>query len=225
MRQIAHYEKVEGVDIERVKEDLSVVPQLEEVAFGIDTFLIKLGWIDGKVLSFPSMGGYVANNDYSVLEMVDKYRSLHLRKPLGNFARVLWGSHSHFGSKHDYYVELSVNIFDYCEANEIPIKVVEDESKFPPLEPRGSNLFCKLGWHTWEKEPVRDYVKHSGIDFLFSSSGVQKAIRRCVCCGKRKKVYRRGWIGFGGPLSPAESTGWKTLTPEIEKEIDALARM
>lgn len=65
------------------------------------------------------------------------------------------------------------------------------------------NLFCKLGWHKWEKNPShKDYIKYTFSMGLFSW-GSQKGTRICErYCGASQKVKRSGRSGmFGGGAS------------------------
>jgi len=86
-----------------------------------------------------------------------------------------------------------------------------------------TRLFCRMGWHKWEKDPShKELIKKTGSHFVFFSEGVQKGIRKCLRkgCVATQKVSRTGWVGNGG-----QSTRWKKLSPRKEKSIDSLPVM
>lgn len=88
-------------------------------------------------------------------------------------------------------------------------EIVYDETKEPvekhPYERLPDSFWCRIGWHTYEREPgLQFFLRSTGLNVLFATSGVQVGIRRCRCCDKRKFVYRTGWFGMGG-----SATRWK----------------
>lgn len=83
------------------------------------------------------------------------------------------------------------------------------------------NLFCWLGWHSWEPTPrVMEYVKHTGVDFLFWSTGVQKGEQYCQKCPATRTVCRAGMVGIGGSSGP-----WRACSEARAEVIDRLPVM
>jgi len=92
-----------------------------------------------------------------------------------------------------------------------------------PLIKLLGTVLCGIGLHVFEKEPVRkDLLKNTGVDFVFWTSGVQKALKTCTRegCLAEKKVWREGWCGAGG-----KGTRWKSLSSRKEAYIDSLGNI
>lgn len=81
-------------------------------------------------------------------------------------------------------------------------------------------LACRLGLHSWEKDPSqKDIVKGTGVHIAFWSEALQKATRCCTreSCQATQKVYRHGMCGVG-----VKDPDWKPMSDEQERRIDAL---
>jgi len=75
----------------------------------------------------------------------------------------------------------------------------EEPVEKTPLHVSGPTLFCRLGFHTYEKEPGKlYYLRDTGFNILFMTGAIQVGIKRCLCCGKEKFVKRHGLCGLGG---------------------------
>jgi len=86
-----------------------------------------------------------------------------------------------------------------------------------------SLLQCAVGFHSWNPdipEAQRWAVKRTGVDVLFSSQGIQKAIQHCKYCDATRKVYREGWLSLG--LGPQGATEWRRCPLSLEQQIDLL---
>jgi hypothetical protein len=55
-----------------------------------------------------------------------------------------------------------------------------------------------------------------------SFKGIQKGILKCQRCGEETQVFRTGNVGFGGPLSLCDSSGWHDMSVEKNAEIESL---
>jgi hypothetical protein len=90
-----------------------------------------------------------------------------------------------------------------------------------PMRPSGKSLLCLLGLHLYEKEPgLLYYVRNTGLNILFFTSGEQVGIKRCKCCGKQKFVCRSGFVGIGGSANK-----WKRCSKQEADRINAGARL
>ena len=87
-------------------------------------------------------------------------------------------------------------------------------------------LFCCLGLHEWEKEPShKEIIKDTGINFAFSSAGLQKGQKRCLRlgCMTTLNVWREGFLSTA--IFPSSSGPWRKLGRKKEIEIDRLANL
>ncbi len=83
------------------------------------------------------------------------------------------------------------------------------------------SLFCRIGFHKWEKEPShKELLRSTGMHFAFTSEAKQLGTKKCLRegCREVKQVYRFGFLSIGG----GSASKWKNASPEIQKEISSL---
>jgi hypothetical protein len=79
---------------------------------------------------------------------------------------------------------------------------------------------CLLLGHRLADAHWKDFVKSTGMDLVFWTSGVQKGLCRCERCGAEVKAWREGFCGPGGSAGK-----WRRMSEAKEREIDSLPRM
>lgn len=84
-------------------------------------------------------------------------------------------------------------------------------------------LWCRIFGHVFREPKQRDAVHPTGLYYLMSPEGIQTATRQCVACRQFQQVYRRGWFGFGGPISPMQTERWKPLDEKTNQYIESLS--
>ena len=208
-RYLARWEKL-VCDWESVLKEVSTCPFLKEVKRLPERIVLEL-YFDGNILDYPSMGGGIANNDYSLIEEINKYKRENGVPSLPANTHVSWGSHSHFGNRHNYWAYITIWADAYCDHTK-RVWFIERNDLIPTV----SKTHCWFWQHDWEihKDFVRSDGYHTG---WFSSGGIQKAIFKCKHCGKEKLKYRSGVIG----LFEGGSTGWEKCSEAQEERIDA----
>lgn len=162
--------------------------------------------------------------------LIEKDSAVKLQYPLNSTVRIKHGGH--WGVVVGYYNEEEFNY----ELRDVAVVVIkhyfgfEKEYAVDKVEPWvdvtiPSNLLnrflCAVGFHSFEKEPSRmDIVKTRGINFIFWTFGVQKALKVCTRkgCPAEKKVWRDGVCGAGGI-----SSKWEKLNSQKETEIDRMS--
>lgn len=82
---------------------------------------------------------------------------------------------------------------------------------------------CLLIRHSWTPEPIeKGQIKATGKVDGYSCEGIQKGKRNCRYCQAIQQVYRKGTVGFGGPLSLSSQSNWRPMLPVLETYIDSL---
>lgn len=183
MRYLARWEKIE-TDWDTLEKELSVMPYFKGIERKRDRIVVELQ-IPGDILPWAAFGGSVHNNTDAILAKVHMHRAIKNAPALPMYTNVYWGSSHHCGGTHEYTVFISVWIDDYCENNNKPCKILEDPQILPQMPPKAH---CWRWMHEWEE--ILDFVRATGVNVVFCSSGVQKAIHQCKHCGKRKLMWR-----------------------------------
>jgi hypothetical protein len=207
MFYLSRWEKLE-VDWDEIEKELSVMPFNHSIDRFPEHILINFK-VTGDILSYPKLGGAVANNTLDVLDYINSFKRSNKVPTLPKSVLLSWGNHYISSYRCVFNVKAIIDVVEYCELNNKHYTIKET---FEPIQLYPS-IWCYLGFHKWEE--ILDFVRSTGFNVLFSSGGIQKAVFRCKCCGKQKKMWREGFVGAG------VKTKWFKLNKKQEEYINS----